>query len=720
MRGRFNHYSTTCPTAETRTKMTRTFALFVLLSSPLAAANFTTAGAGGNINAGATYVGGVAPTSTDTITITEGATVTWNISSTFAGITVGSGSGGFASTAKLVISPGVTAVATGNVCHVFNGGTRTPFYFYLTMQAGSTLDLRAATLGTCGGNYDADAVFQTNGNAGSHVTLTSTSGGGSFSQNGGSSNGLALALHYTDIINWGDASTYAISAFGSPYPGGVTATLDHITTTNCGAVRFYGVDAGDVVNVGPWQQMSSAAGYAFDWQNLTGGTINFDSVYVAPASIYFTALSAPSWNGVSVSRSMSRPPLANFSGGLVWANFTKNIVFNTGTGSSEQNFLALGDFVNNYVFGYSESINRHWLLTVPKSSTEFFDVNYNIFGDGSGTNGGDTGDIIGQSQSDTVVRSSKISHNLVLPAANFLTSQSQLCSPDGAIYARPQVTHNTAYVGFGGLFLLNEAATEPTGYVTQFHGNVMVKQGPLGVATLDGEANSHNTCVLDQLVLANTGYNARIDLTPTVPSITCATNQGGGYIGQWSVPMPPASDITKDPAFVDPSRNIETFASAYFSDTATRGAWLTGTAYAVGDVVSQTNPYYYGGVTILYRCISAHTSATATKPSATGAIAEGANWRTVWELQTMKRGRDALYAGTTYTDATLGVTNVSFPELLMAWVRYGFRPTTAAYHNADALDGGTDIGSEPVLLQGSGPGMSRLRSGRSQPSGKTQ
>jgi hypothetical protein len=156
-----------------------------------------------------------------------------------------------------------------------------------------------------------------------------------------------------------------------------------------------------------------------------------------------------------------------------------------------------------------------------------------------------------------------------------------------------------------------------------------------------------------------------------------------------------ATDLTVPGlAFVDTTRNLATFDRAYLGNTAV-AAWADATAYAVGDIRSASDAGAFGGATINYRCISAHTSSAADgtngKPNTT---TTGTAWRTRWE-----------YAGTYRLLSSLAVYTPGVPQAtprdLIEWVKAGWRPTT--FSIATAAHDGTTIGAMPYFDGGGTP-----------------
>lgn len=153
-------------------------------------------------------------------------------------------------------------------------------------------------------------------------------------------------------------------------------------------------------------------------------------------------------------------------------------------------------------------------------------------------------------------------------------------------------------------------------------------------------------------------------------------------IGQSDVDLGSGTyDGTNGPRFVDASRNVETSWNRIFGQ-ANGAPWVLSSSYAVGTLVSRQAAAVYGNAVITYRCISAHTASAANRPS----DGTDGTWQTVWEPAVLQLLRDAVVAGTTYTDAAVGVTNVSAVKYLLEWIKAGFRPRNTALRAA-AHDG---------------------------------
>jgi hypothetical protein len=153
------------------------------------------------------------------------------------------------------------------------------------------------------------------------------------------------------------------------------------------------------------------------------------------------------------------------------------------------------------------------------------------------------------------------------------------------------------------------------------------------------------------------GYTDTV-ATPTVAMFTSTTGLG-------------ANDIVTDPAFVDTTRCLATFDSAYLGNTAT--AWADATSYAVGDIVSASDAGFYGGATVNFRCINPHTSVSGN--ATTGKPAVAANWRTNWQLASVYR----LQTSVAVYSASVKQATV---QDLSTWVKGGWSPTNTALKDA--------------------------------------
>ena len=210
-------------------------------------------------------------------------------------------------------------------------------------------------------------------------------------------------------------------------------------------------------------------------------------------------------------------------------------------------------------------------------------------------------------------------------------------------------------------------------------------------------ADNTNFAAPNQPILLLTN-NAVANTNTTSPAI-CNDN-GAGNASQWIV-TGPQNDITMVnhlPAMVDGHRSPITFdidylipsgtlggvvgqsAASYWAGNGLTGAWTSGTNYAVGNIVSDSQTGLWGGKTTYWRCIQAHTAGTINRP-ATGV--DPANpfldQAAYWEPAYMQFFRQQVYLGTVfYEGAVPQLTDINGnPEpmhmigLLNAWLRQG-------------------------------------------------
>lgn len=183
-----------------------------------------------------------------------------------------------------------------------------------------------------------------------------------------------------------------------------------------------------------------------------------------------------------------------------------------------------------------------------------------------------------------------------------------------------------------------------------------------------------------------------------------ATTTAGFNIGQHDINLGTGTnEMTAGAFFVDPTRNLATFDRVYLGHTSTDAdghtinAWADATSYAVGDVVSASTSGWYGGATINYRCVKAHTSAAANATNGKpGNYSVATSWRTNWEFASTYSIRKAMQAGSTITDASLGLSSATYIDALRLWVQRGFRVKIGSLRGA-GYDG-SDIGCCGVAI----------------------
>ena len=218
----------------------------------------------------------------------------------------------------------------------------------------------------------------------------------------------------------------------------------------------------------------------------------------------------------------------------------------------------------------------------------------------------------------------------------------------------------------------------------------------------EGQGSPTADLLISSQVLSNAHYNASVG---TIYDQNGANGTAARGYDDWRQTTKPtlATDInlgsgtsehTQGPRFVDPTRNIATFDSSYLGNTAT--AWVTGYSYSVGDIASTSSSGFYGGATVNFRCVTAHTSSSGNATNGQPGVA--ANYRTNWEFESIDRIRAATVAGTLYTDGAIGCTACTVTQVLSEWVRAGFSPMNPALW-CSAADG-ESIGAVPFCAKG--------------------
>jgi hypothetical protein len=196
-------------------------------------------------------------------------------------------------------------------------------------------------------------------------------------------------------------------------------------------------------------------------------------------------------------------------------------------------------------------------------------------------------------------------------------------------------------------------------------------------------SSSTGTCTPADGAITSSSHNALYNIT-TNP-YTAGSGMSVAKFGS----TPGTNDVIGDPKFVDSSRNLLKFDQGYLS-AAVGTAWATSTAYAVGDIVSNSDASFYGGATYNYVCVEAHTSGATTEPGV------GSGWAQYWEPASIKYIEDSVLAGTTYS----GGANSIIGELVN-WVRGGFAPQYVALK--DAGHDGVTIGAVEGKFSGGIP-----------------
>lgn len=196
----------------------------------------------------------------------------------------------------------------------------------------------------------------------------------------------------------------------------------------------------------------------------------------------------------------------------------------------------------------------------------------------------------------------------------------------------------------------------------------------VGNVIVSGACN--NNVVYNGNAATNYDENGLNGFSSKMGTQNCCT---GGVLDTNTLDLATGANWTSlGPKFKAPTRNSHIFPQQKMS-IAQAAAWVTATAYVVGDLRSTAVGAYFGGATIDYYCIAAHTSGATSKP---GDESGAPNWRTQWIPAIALYLSDAQVAGTLYSDPTLrvdgdgavAVLNKTAIEYLFSWVRDGFMP----------------------------------------------
>jgi hypothetical protein len=615
--------------------------------------------------------GGTPTTSGYTAKINDGHTVTWDatgttgLGTTTAAITLNN-------TGVLNIAAGVALTVDGPITYTGGTGNTTDG---ITMQAGSSLiGVLASGVTQLYGAAGANGRRGLNTSActaGSRCTISASGSGASTIGDSGSAGGGNVHLAYTDLTGIGASGAAAIYVDASTTS--LSYDVQHCTFTNSGVVNLANAMA---------PAFTMRHSYNAHTGNLGGG----DIAITATANLS---------GGVREVKWNSLPGGVGGSGVLGNVTFTDNFNANGGgipgsgsmdfernitqvTSTSLSGYIPSGTVKDNYVF-FDTSMSDPHMFNVPAYGADQvldgFVVEQSLYNGNSG--------VVFYDQSNSAIKIT-FKNTILLPTTG-LGGNGELLNPQATLTTtKTYATDHNTLVAIDlhyGHMNMNETGNSTAGQYVSIKNNLFYSNPAYCVSNCIAKTWNNNcggTGTTNVVAPANADYNAA-DSSLLLVRSGCLndTNQGNGYNGVWTV-TPGAHDMTASPSFIDAMRSLIFFPSKYSGITA--AAWVTSTAYSVGDVRSDFNASVFGGLTILYRCISAHTSGSTTEPGV------GASWQTKWEWYGLYQIRSDYVSHPTYIDGALpGCTAASpcSPAMArIAWARRGHTPTNPLLRNA--------------------------------------
>lgn len=651
-----------------------------------------TSNSSGAWGTGGTWVGGVAPGSGDTAIIASGhvVTVTTNITigtSDVAGVAAVT-MGGL--TSQVVVGSGKQLTLRGDVLVKAGFGDGTP---QLLMNAGSILEFdssAAASPATTNYKVGPDSAFfwgffRANGTAGSRCVVRSNAGGGNgfFSSNGFTQGGTIIAS-YTDFLLIGDVVNPGFAPYFTAFTDLARWDVQYCTFTGCGSIANAGTNiaANSIMRHNHNVHVSSAGGFPF-WLSTTVSLTTglrevignvFDGIYGTDGSSVGTPQDFTIEDNLFYG--------AVFAGIVAWASFARNLWRGVTSFQSKGSIVDCILFIDSFL-----DPSDH----VPDAPPFNFDFIRNII-DGSclAIHISDISDGIVSSNGSFTNR---VNHNILLPAGDGRGCSALVAQRYTDSNVTMLIENNTVSAGVDAVEIVGSenASGATTG---TFKNNIIWDSiSNRGVCIQDtghgtGPTPTPQSDFFNPSAILN---NCRYNLKSSVASLPFLTNQGNSYIGKFSV-TPGSSDLTVDPQFVDTSRNIATFDTAFLGHIAgsTWASHANGDNFVVGDIVSDHGPSYYANAVINYRCIASHTKSTVNSEPGVGSA-----WHTYWEFATLNSIRVAILAGTLITDTTIGAVAATYIVALTKWIRAGYAPRNQSLKNAGS--DGTDIGAVPVV-----------------------
>lgn len=675
----------------------------LICCAPMAWATVYTSAATGNWNVNATWSPSTGfPVSGDTVILANGFTVTCPVS-----VVCVPGSSPTDDTGTPAIQCSTTA---GTGVLVVNGtlqwqGPIRQCNANWTVNAGATLTYdatHAATPATALYTWrvglaasQANAVLLINGTSGSHVTVNSLSNvqSGGYGMVTSFADAGRIEATYSDWTNQGAASAagFMIQSRLSTSVGRVI--FDNSTATNCGYIS--------IANLG------AASYFRISYSDIEA-TVNTTEAVVSDATIPKTTGTRIIQNSVikGLTQLLSGSGVATgfvmqntwferknytdvkyafrINNGASVTTWDQVFVFLAADLTSDSIIMPAGTLTNTYAFRHGNytpgNARPHPLYSFP-STIDTFVTGWIMEYDGND----DSGAFLLPADASLAGTKFYAQYNVYLPngaglsVGGFLNNASSINQTNLKIgFNHNTVAGSNSVPGqvYGVGCESNPAgATWPVDAVPLLSNNIIWRTVS-GTADLARSIVSGHTCTISNGAVTVADYNDSWNITNSIYDVP---------LNQYLV-TPGAHDLAVNPNYVDNTRNIYSFDTAAAGlNHAVATAWVSGTSYTVGQIVSSSDAGFHGGATYNWRCTTANTAAAGNKPGGGTAAQTSAQ---TWEPASLGYIRASLLAGQTFNGGLDSMVGVA-----VKFVKAGYAPTNAAI--STAASDGTTMGAIP-------------------------
>jgi hypothetical protein len=694
---------------------TLAFTVFItLVNTRTARGGAFTAVESGNWRSPATWgqsEGGSTPGDGDTVSIGDGVTVTISdVEIIGQSHPAGNIAIHYNTSGTLVIASGGYLKCRGDMQYTA-AGSGTERGDYLLVQGGGILEwdssLASSPYATKYSAYPSGSYglrgFVAAGTANNHAVVRSNGGGGNgYFSLGGHAFGGRYITTYTDCLRIGDAAN---AAFAMQNPTGIfdgvvtwDATHDTFTSSGLAPSADCSLAGADIFrhsynvhtsSLGPSifhrpDQCSSEGPLTTGLREIVGNV--FDILADTGLDAYnFTIHSNYFGNQIVVS---VRHPWNKFQD-----NFYRVSLPQTGV----EGLVAAGDVNDSYFFWDMHTAANIYGIDFSGTSAQTFE---NLIIDHAGNLASSPSAAVITNGPALTAGTYNIRNNILLPnsqghASFWITAPIDTTGAHNVTFA---IKHNTVMTDSESgtaVYTDHTGGSSFTGQISSYEGNILFNPLASGAAykLLSGSGATKDICAP-----ANCDYNDGFNALTGGAGFNGAVN---GYAASFSG-APGAHDLSQDPRFVDPTRNLATFDSAYLGNTCPE--WSNGASHdstPVPSCVSSATNGVYSTTALGYPSAGAVINYRYTNGSYNGTSCNAANpqpgqytdlSRACWEFATLYDIRQGLMSQTILKHPFGGTRRENVIATLIRWVRAGYAPANPALHNADA--DGADIGAE--------------------------